>query len=97
MLEGSIVYKEDAEGGEEETTDGVGGGRGRGGGGRDDGSATADIESDSEETRAAWLEEMMVEAASLYLYFSISAFTALSSVCREWTWCCKAEIAPMHP
>lgn len=55
MLEGSTVYKEDAEGGEEETlTDGVGGGRGRVGGRRDDGGAIADIELlDSEETRAA--------------------------------------------
>lgn len=35
--------------------------------------------------------------ASLSLYLSISALTALSSACKDWTCCCKAEIAPMHP
>lgn len=55
----------------------------------------ADIAS-AEETKAAWLEEMRL-AASLYLYFSISSLIAFSSACKDWTCCCKADIAPMHP
>lgn len=35
--------------------------------------------------------------ASLYLYLSISALTALSSACKTWTCCCNAEIAPIQP
>jgi len=50
----------------------------------------------AEETKAAWLEEMRL-AASLYLYFSISALIAFSSACKDWTCCCKVDIAPMHP
>lgn len=48
-----------------------------------------------EETKIAW-EEIRL-AASLYLYFSISALTAFNSACKDWTCCCKADIAPMHP
>jgi hypothetical protein len=31
------------------------------------------------------------------LYLSISLLNTLSSACKDWTCCCNAEIAPMHP
>lgn len=60
------------------------------------GIAAIDIAS-AEETKATWWWEEMIHAASLYLYFSISALIAFSSACKVWTCCCKADIAPMHP
>lgn len=77
---------------EEEEVEQRGGGGGGGGGGAVGG---AESETAPEESKATWEEEIMF--ASLYLYFSISALTALSSACRDWTCCCRAEIAPMHP
>lgn len=59
------------------------------------GIAAIDIAS-AEETKATCWEEIIL-AASLYLYFSISALIAFSSACKVWTCCCKADIAPMHP
>lgn len=81
----------------------VGGWGGAGGGG---GGGGAEIETAPEELGRIgmwwwwwWWEEggMMLVVASLSLYLSISALTALSSACKDWTCCCKAEIAPMHP
>lgn len=51
---------------------------------------------------AAWWVEVVEETkwllvASLYLYLNISVLTALSSACRVWICCCKADISPMHP
>lgn len=107
VLEGS-AYKGPEEEHEEEEEDevveeetimeGGGGGGGGGGGvagGGTDGSSVIDMA--PEETKAAWVEAMMLVAASLYLYFSISPLIALSSACNDCTCCCKAEIAPMHP
>lgn len=74
----------------------VGGGGGGGGGGcgagTGDGAAT---ETAPEESKATWDDGIIL--ASLYLYFNISVLTAFSSACKDWTCCCKAEIAPMHP
>lgn len=71
-------------------------GRGGGGGGWVvDGSGAA-IETAPDESMATW-EEGGTRLASLHLYFIISALTAFSSACKDWTCCCKAEIAPMHP
>ena len=80
------------------------GGKGGGGGGVVGGGVGggAAIETAPEEVSKAkwwwwwWWEEGMI-FASLYLYLSISVLTALSSACKDWTCCCKAEIAPMHP
>lgn len=76
---------------------GIGGGGGGGGGACAGGCAGggAATETAPEESKAIWEGGMIL--ASLYLYFSISALTALSSACRDWTCCCKAEIAPMQP
>ena len=38
-----------------------------------------------------------VATASRWLYLRISDRTAVSSACKAWTWCCRADIAPMHP
>lgn len=70
----------------------------RGGGGGDGavvGGGGAATETAREESKAAWDDGIIL--VSLYLYFNISALTALSSACNDWTCCCKAEIAPMHP
>lgn len=87
---------------------GFGGGAGDGeGGGRggcwerpcDEFAIAAGIDASPDETTkaAAWEEKRVAVAASLYLYFSISALTACSSACKDWTCCCRADIAPMHP
>lgn len=69
------------------------GGRGGGGGGGGGGVA---IETDPEDwSIGTWEEDIML--ASLSLYLSISPLTTLTSACKDWTCCCKAEIAPMHP
>ena len=62
------------------------------------------------ETKAAWaplevvlvlvlilVEETIWLVASLYLCLKISVLIALSSACRVWICCCKADISPMHP
>jgi len=72
-----------------------GGGDAVGGGGVEGAGDGAAIETAPEESKATWEEWIMF--ASLYLYFSISFLTALSSASNDWTCCCKAEIAPMHP
>lgn len=68
---------------------------GRGGGGGGGGGGTITEISPEEGSIAMWEEGIML--ASLSLYLSISDLTALSSACKDWTCCCKAEIAPMHP
>lgn len=109
MLLGGVYTEEvEDEDKDESTTEGEGSGFGGGGGAGDGGgwgwerpccdefAGLLLIGAWSPEgTKAAW-EEIRL-AASLYLYFSISALTAFSSACNDWTCCCKAEIAPMHP
>ena len=48
---------------------------------------------------ATWEFEgtIKVATASRCLYLRISDRTAVSSACKAWIWCCRAEIAPMHP
>jgi len=73
----------------------LGGGSGGGGGGGGGGAA---IETAPDEgSIGTWWEEGGIMWASLSLYLSISALTTLSSACKDWTCCCKPEIAPMHP
>lgn len=98
MLVGGVYSEED----KEVTIEGWGGrntigggGSGGGGGGTVFCGGAAIIE-----TKSAGLEEIeiiLLLEASLYFCFNISALTALSSVCKDWICCCKAEIAPMHP
>lgn len=40
-----------------------------------------------------WEDGMRV----VVLYFIISALITFSSICKAWTCCCRAEMAPMHP
>lgn len=97
---------------EEEEVGGRGRELGRGGsGGGGGGGGGAAIETTAPEEGSIvgtwwwwwwWWEEggiilFMLLLASLSLYLSIAALTALSSACKDWTCCCKAEIAPMHP
>ena len=48
---------------------------------------------------ATWELEgkIKVATASRCLYLRIADRTAVSSDCKAWTCCCRAEIAPMHP
>lgn len=80
---------------EEEEVWGIEGG-GSGGGGGGGGGGAAIETAPAEGSIATWWEEGIMWA-SLSLYLSISALTTLSSACKDWTCCCKAEIAPMHP
>lgn len=96
---------------EDELSEGGSSGGGRGGGGgwwwlgtvAGDGVATVTTVEPplvSEDSKVTWEAEelgIIVLAASLYLYFMISALTVLISDCKFWTCCCKAEIAPIHP
>ena len=68
----------------------------RGGGGSVLAGGGTAIDTASEEGSITWEEEGIM-LASLSLYLSISALTALSSASKYWTCCCNEEIAPMHP
>lgn len=96
------VYTEE----DEETAGGGGGGRGGGRGvGGGGGGGGGVIETVPVENKARWWVGDIIMllllswcvAVWLYLYLKISALTAFNSACRDCTWCCKAEIAPMHP
>lgn len=59
------------------------------------GGGWAAIDITSEEGTKTWEECIMLTSLSLCL--SISDLTALSSAIKDWTCCCKEEIAPMLP
>lgn len=91
------VYREDVEDDveDEENTTGGGGGGDREiacGGAAMETTWPGEITKEEEETLMLW-----VAAASLYLYLSISALIAFTSTCKDWSWCCKADITPMQP
>lgn len=94
------VYREDVDDVEDEEITTEWGGRGGGGGGRGGGGdgeiacGGAAMETTPGETNE---DETIWVAASLYLYLSISVLIALSSACKDWSWCCKADITPMQP
>lgn len=87
----------------EEEDERGGGGGGGGGGGKGVGGAGGGggvIGTTPVENKAKWWVDGIIWWSwwgSLYLYLKISALTAFSSTCRDCTWCCKAEIAPMQP
>lgn len=94
VVDGGVYMEEEEEAGG--GGGGGGGGRGDGGGGGGGGvvTGTAPVEN-----KAKWWEGIIWWSwwVSVYLYLRISALTAFNSACRDCTWCCKAEMAPMHP
>lgn len=90
---------------------GRGGGRERGGGwecggvgGAVGGVAVAETSPAVGEIKAAilWEEELEelgegMMMACLYLYLKISVLIELRSACKVWSWCWRAEMAPMQP